>query len=171
MKEGTARELYERVRKSCELVSKATNTETTPDNVIRQGFKLYPFFPLSISRDVPSKLKHAAARGGFLELLRAMPEPSDDDREKYLIALGDLPFLLRRAFAEAGKTLPPKPGGAPSAFESPQKKRQACEDVGRLLSAGVEKPDALSQVARKYDVSPRTMRRAWSKYCNRSKHS
>lgn len=171
MKEETARELYERIKKSCELLSKATNTKATPDDVIRRGFQLYPFFPLPTSRDVPSRLKNAAARGGFLELLRAMPEPNEGDKEKYLTALGDLPFLLRRAFAEAGRTLPHKPGGAPSAFESPQKKREACEDVGRLLSMGEEKPAAFSQVARKYKVSQRTMRRAWSEYCSRRKQN
>jgi hypothetical protein len=97
--------------------------------------------------------------------LRKIPEPSDEQKTIWLTALGDLPFLLRRACQQASKELPHKPGGAPSKFQTPEKKKQACEDVGRLLSLGCEKPDALAQVGRKYSVSPRTMRRAWAEHC------
>jgi len=161
VKESTARELYERLKESCKLLSDATRTDVSPDEIFATGMKLMGIKP---HPPVPPRLKKAAAKGGFLGALRALPEPSDEEKEGYLTCLGELPFLLRGAWLEAGKKLPHDRGGAPRAFKTPQEKKKVVEDLRRLLGLGVEKPDAISQVARKYDVSDRTIRRVWAEY-------
>ena len=161
VKESTAREFYERMKESCELLNKVTKTHASPDDIIKTGIK---FMGVKPHPRMPARLKKAAERDGFLGMCRALPEPSDEEKATYLTLFGQLPFLLRRASLEAGKKLPHSRGGAPPAFKTPEEKKKVVEDVGRLLSLGVEKPHAISQIAKKYNVSDRTIRRVWAEY-------
>jgi hypothetical protein len=167
VKEGTARELYERLKKSCEMLSKATKVDTSPDEIFKIGMMLVDVVKPQLAVPVPMRVKKAAkkaAKKGLLSTLRTMPEPTNDEKARLLEVLGGLPFVLRQACVQAGKTMPHKPGGAPPKFKTPAKRKEAAEDVARLLSVGVEKPDAISQIAARYKVSDRTIRRVWAEY-------
>lgn len=98
--------------------------------------------------------------------LRSFPEPSEEEKAHLRTILGDLPFQLRRAFIQFGKNFPYRRGKpTPPKLNTPQKKKEACDDVARLISCGVEKPDALKQIGKKYKASDRTIRRIWKEYC------
>jgi len=69
---------------------------------------------------------------------------------------------------EHSKKLPHRPGGAPRKLTLEQKNK-ASELVGIFMGRGSSFREALSQVARKFKVSPRTIQRAWqAKHRSRS---
>jgi hypothetical protein len=174
VKEGTARELYERWKTSCEMLSKATKVDISPDEMFKFGMMLVDVVKPQLAVPVPARVKKAAkkaAKKGFLNAVRAIPEPTNDEKARLLEVFGSLPFVLRQAFVQVGKTMPHKPGGAPPKFKTPAKRKEAAEDVARLLSVGVEKPDALSQIAARYKVSDRTIRRVWAEYAKANTRS
>ncbi len=102
--------------------------------------------------------------------LLAIPEPSEEEKAQLRTMIGELPFLLRKAFVqigkEAGKSLPYRRGKpTPERLKTEQQKKEAAEDVGKLLSLGVEKSVTFDQIGEKYRASDRTIRRLWKQYC------
>lgn len=160
MEQDTANEMLRVLTNSCDLLGKNTGIKSSPDEIIRRGAKL-----LLIESSTPLARKAAkVSERGALAWFRALPEPKDESEKRQLLSLiNDLPFTLRRAFAGAAKKLPNQQGKH-SKFKSEDEKREACEAVKRALGLGSEKTATFDLVAGKYDVSQRTMRRAWKLY-------
>jgi hypothetical protein len=159
MKEKTARELYEALEHACALLSAATKTKGSPDYVMKMGAKLIP--------GAPQRLIKATERGGAIGFLLAIPEPNEEEKAQLRTTLGELPFLFRKALVqagkEAGKNLPYRRGKpTPEKLRTAQQKKEACDDVDRLLPLAKNLEDACKQVGKKYDASSRTIRRLWN---------
>lgn len=158
MREETAREFIEALNRGCELLNEATGMKATADDVIRRGSMLL--------ESVPPAAQKAARKQGAMGFLLSIPEPSADEKSKFLTVAKNLPFLLRNPVKKFANMLPYKrKGGKPPAFDGDkEKERQSCQEVSMLIGCGVELLDALERVASKNEISSRTMRRAWKRW-------
>ncbi len=93
-------------------------------------------------------------------LLTAGPDRRPEELETVLTLIRTVPYLLRNHLQGAAKNLPPSPGGRPREL-SPQQSREICMQIGQLYGLGVELPHAQKRMAQRYDVSLRTIQRAW----------
>ena len=103
---------------------------------------------------------HATGRSELTAFLLTGPDPSPEEIETVLTLIRTVPYLLRSYLQDAAKSLPPSPGGRPQELNSEQRK-EACLQIGQLYGLGVEVRDAQKRMARRYDVSLRTIQRAW----------
>jgi len=67
---------------------------------------------------------------------------------------------LRGSLQGIAKSLPPSPGGRPREF-SPQECIEVCLEIGQLYGQGVALADAQKRMAKRYNVSLRTIQRVW----------
>jgi len=93
-------------------------------------------------------------------LLTTGPDPKPEELETVLTLIRTVPYLLRNQFQGVAKRLPPSPGGRPRGL-SPEESKEVCLQIGKLYGLGVGLPDAQKRLARRYDVSLRTIQRAW----------
>ena len=92
--------------------------------------------------------------------LLAGPDPDPEEFETWLAFIRTLPYFLRNSLQGIAKGLPPSPGGRPRQL-TPQECMEVCLRLGQLYGQGVEVADAQKRMARRYDVSLRTIQRAW----------
>ena len=102
----------------------------------------------------------AGSREQLTAALLAGPDPDPGEFETWLAFIRTLPHFLRGSLQEIAKSLPPPPGGRPRQL-TPQQSMEVCLQIGHLYGQGVALPDAQKRVAQRYDVSLRTMQRAW----------
>jgi len=93
-------------------------------------------------------------------LLTKEPDLEPQELETVLTLIRTIPYLLRHSLQTAAKSLPPSPGGRPREL-SPEQRREVCLQIGQLYGLGVELPLAQKRMAQRYDVSLRTIQRAW----------
>ena len=103
---------------------------------------------------------NSSSRKELTAALLAGPDPNPEEFERWLAFIRILPHFLRSSLQGIAKTLPPSPGGRPREL-TPQECMQVCLLIGQLFGQGVELPDAQKRMARRYDVSLRTIQRAW----------
>ena len=80
--------------------------------------------------------------------------------EAVISLIRTLPYLLRSYLQDTAKALPPSPGGRPQEL-TPEQRKEVCVRIGHLYGQGVELRDAQKRMAQHYDVSLRTIQRAW----------
>jgi hypothetical protein len=102
----------------------------------------------------------ATNREQLTELLLAGPDSSPEEMETVLTIIRTLPYLLRSYLQDTAKALPPSPGGRPRELTAEQRK-EVCLKIGHLYGMGVEMRDAQKRMAQQYNVSLRTIERAW----------
>ena len=94
-----------------------------------------------------------------------VPDPSAEEEAMLVACFEMLPTLIRMAvqgFADdLARQLPHPPGGRPQTL-SPGAQKEICAFIGQLHAQGVELREAKKRAARKWDVSVRTVQRAWS---------
>lgn len=93
-------------------------------------------------------------------LLTTGPDPNPEELETVLTLIRTVPYLLRGSLQDAAKSLPPSPGGRPRELNLKQRK-EVCLQIGQLYGLGVGLPDAQRRMAQRYNVSLRTIQRAW----------
>ena len=103
---------------------------------------------------------HAANRKQVTKLLLTGPDSSPEEMEAVVALIRTLPYLLRSYLQDTAKALPPSPGGRPRELTAEQCK-EVCLQIGQLYGMGVELRDAQKRMAQHYDVSLRTIQRAW----------
>jgi hypothetical protein len=101
-------------------------------------------------------------REDAVRLLLDSPDLPPEKVEKVFSVIRTLPYLLRGAFQNIVKALPPSPGGRPHEL-TPEQRREVCNQIGFLYGQGVELADAKKRMAQRYDVSLSTIQRAWKK--------
>ncbi len=102
-------------------------------------------------------------RSVFISRLQEQPEPNREDLSRMIVAFRTGAFNLRKVFLERAKALPVERGGRPKLL----KKNQEADLNARIseqLAQGVEKTDAIRNVAAKYQVSVWTAKRAWQRF-------
>lgn len=103
---------------------------------------------------------NARNREDLTAFLIAGPDPSPEEWETVLILIRTVPYLLRNYLQDAAKSLPPSPGGRPREL-TPEQSKEICLQIGQLYGLGVDLPDAQKRMAQRYNVSQRTIQRAW----------
>lgn len=104
--------------------------------------------------------ENANNREEATRLLENLPEPKPEEFENFLAFLRTFPYFLRALFQQAGKGLPPSPGGRPRELTADERK-DVCKQIGQLYGGGVELADAKLRMAQHYGVSLSTVQRAW----------
>jgi hypothetical protein len=104
----------------------------------------------------------------FIQGLKEAPEPTSEALNEQLMKLKDLRYQFRDRLLDAGKKTPHRPGGAPPKLTSKQRK-QATELVGILMGQGDTYSEAVEKIARRFDVSPKTIQREWQKAHHRKR--
>jgi hypothetical protein len=103
---------------------------------------------------------NASSREQLTGFLLTVPAPNPEELETVLTLIRTVPYLLRNHLQGAAKSLPPSPGGRPREL-SPHQCMEICMQIGQLYGLGVALPDAQKRMARRYNVSLRTIQRAW----------
>ena len=103
---------------------------------------------------------HATDRQQLTEFMIPEPDLSPEAVETMLTLIRTLPHLLRGYFQDAAASLPPSPGGRPREL-TPEQRKEVCLRIGQLYGQGVEVRDAQERMAKHYNVSLRTIQRAW----------
>jgi hypothetical protein len=104
---------------------------------------------------------HAGNREELTAFLLPMEsDPKPEELETVLTLIRTVPYLLRGHLQSAAKSLPPSPGGRRREL-SPEQSREICVQIGQLYGLGVRLPDAQKRMAQRYNVSLRTIQRAW----------
>jgi hypothetical protein len=104
-------------------------------------------------------------KAAFMERLKALPEPKNNELSQALAALTALksaPHKMRALFKQRLKELPHGAGGPPRKVKV-EEERVVCAEILALRSE-YDTRDAIRQVARKWGVSERTIYRIWGKY-------
>ena len=104
--------------------------------------------------------RNAGSRERLTASLITGPNLDPEALERCLALIRMLPYLLRSFFQGIAKRLPPPPGGRPRELAPPEC-RDICLQIGYLYGQGVELPDAQKRMGQRYDVSLRTIQRAW----------
>ena len=135
----------------------------------KMGFDLYEVMkqaPRIAERYKPYYLaaekiwENARNREDAVRLLLDSPDLAPEKVGKVFNVIRTLPYLLRGAFQNIVRALPPSPGGRPHEL-TPGQRREVCSQIGFLYGQGVELADAKKRMAQRYDVSLRTIQRAW----------
>lgn len=112
------------------------------------------------------KLRPVRNRAALEAVLTKDTEPSQDHLDATIKSIELLPRLVRRHLPEATKqiikTLPHEPGGRPQAVSS-EEHPKICQEIAGLFAQGVSLKVAQERVARRRDVSPRTIQRIWQR--------
>jgi hypothetical protein len=106
--------------------------------------------------------EHSENRDDAIVCLLALPDPTPTEMEAFRAFVRTVPFILRGAFQDLAKGLPPSPGGRPHELSLDQR-REVCKQIGYLYGEGVTLADAKSRMAQRYGVSLSTIQRAWNK--------
>jgi len=114
--------------------------------------------------------EHSENRDDAIVYLLALPDPKPTELEAFLVFVRTVPFILRGAFQDLAKGLPPSPGGRPHELRLDQS-REVCKQIGYLYGEGVTRADAKSRMAQRYGVSLSTIQRAWNKRAKFSSES
>lgn len=88
------------------------------------------------------------------------PEPKPEVLEKDIREVREMAYVLRDQLLKVGRELPHRPGGAKPKLDSRAKKR-ACQLIGTMMGEGDSLSDAIAKVAVRFEVSEKTIRRAW----------
>jgi hypothetical protein len=118
----------------------------------------------------PLSWNHASNREELTAFLVTGPDPNPEEMETVLTLIRTVPYLLRGSLQNAAKSLPPSPGGRPRELR-PEQRKEICLNIGQLYGLGVELRDAQKRMARRYDVSFRTIQRAWQERAKWNSHS
>jgi len=113
---------------------------------------------------------HAGSREELTAFLLSGPDLNPAEMETVLTLIRTIPYLLRRAFQDATQSLPPSPGGRRREL-LPEQRQEICLRIGQLYGLGVEVRDAQKRMAQRYDVSLRTIQRAWQERAKWNSHS
>ena len=103
---------------------------------------------------------HATTRQDLTAFLLTVDDPRPEEIETVLTLIRTLPYLMRSYFQDAAASLPPSPGGRPREL-TPQQRKEVCQRIGQLYTEGVELRQAQKRMAQHYDLSLRTIQRAW----------
>jgi hypothetical protein len=103
---------------------------------------------------------NSRSREDLSAALLAGPDPNPEELETWLAFMRTLPHFLRGSLQGIAKSLPPSPGGRPREL-TPQECIEVCLQIGQLYGQGVALPDAQKRMAKRYNVSLRTVQRAW----------
>ena len=115
-------------------------------------------------------MNHAGSREELSAFLLSGPDLNPAEMETVLTLIRTIPYLLRRAFQDATQSLPPSPGGRRWEL-LPEQRQEICLRIGQLYGLGVEVRDAQKRMAQRYDVSLRTIQRAWQERAKWNSHS
>jgi hypothetical protein len=94
------------------------------------------------------------------EILRKLPEPSPDGYRRLMSKMKQTRYLQRDWILELVKKMPHRPGGAPAKL-TPQQKTRVCKLIGSLTGEGDTYAEAVEKVAKSFEVSTKTIQRAW----------
>jgi hypothetical protein len=112
------------------------------------------------------RLKQARSRERLNAYLAKEPEPTPQELGATVDAIRLLPYTLRDALPKAGKEaakkIPHRPGGRPRGLKD-YEYVEVCKDIGSLLAEGVGLKDAQKRLAKRKDVSLRTVQRVWQR--------
>jgi len=103
---------------------------------------------------------NSKSRKELTAALLAGPDPDPEEFETRLAFIRTLPYFLRNSLQGIAKGLPPSPGGRPREL-TPQECKEVCLRIGQLYGQAVDVRDAQKRMAQRYDVSLRTIQRAW----------
>jgi hypothetical protein len=117
----------------------------------------------------PLSWNHASNREELTAFLVTGPDPNPEEMETVLTLIRTVPYLLRGSLQNAAKSLPSSPGGRPRELR-PEQRKEICLNIGQLYGLGVELRDAQKRMARRYDVSFRTIQRAWQERAKWNSH-
>jgi hypothetical protein len=122
---------------------------------------------------IPKKYKQLvrqSSKVGLAQALRSRPEPTPEQVKEILAKfemLKKTPQLMRPLLRKAIKDIPRSKSGPKNKLTAEQK-MLACGEI-MLRRSEYSDREAVQQVARKYNVSERTMYRIWSKQRARKK--
>ncbi len=103
----------------------------------------------------------ARNRDALKQALLQSPDPVAMEFEQVISVLPSIVYQIRRHLPQVTSSIPHDPGGRPEALPDVNKKKQICTEIGVLYAQGVLLGDAFKRLARKFDVSERTIRRVW----------
>ena len=111
-------------------------------------------------------LRQARTREGLEAALARHPEPNSEQLAAMIKVIHLFPYQLRRvlpeAAKEAAKQLPQDPGERPNALK-PEDLPKICDDIGKMISYGINLNSAQARVALQRGVSERTIQRVWQR--------
>jgi hypothetical protein len=134
-----------------------------------ETMKRAPAFVEKWKQFAPLSWNHASSREELTAFLVTGPDPNPEEMETVLTLIRTVPYLLRGSLQNAAKSLPSSPGGRPRELR-PEQRKEICLNIGQLYGLGVELRDAQKRMARRYDVSFRTIQRAWQERAKWNSH-
>ena len=105
---------------------------------------------------------------GLQARLDSAPEPKPEVLKKDIRDVQEIVYQLRDQMLKKAKELPHRPGGASPRLDPP-KKKQACQIIGTLMGQGDTLSEAVTAVAKRFEVSEKTIRRAWQELHRRKR--
>lgn len=94
--------------------------------------------------------------------LNRMPELTDHSRQEVLSKIrGKIRYMVRDAMLHIAHEMPHRSGGRPAIAE--ELKKKAVQLVGYLMGEGDTYPEAVTKAALRFDMSEKTIQRAWQK--------
>jgi hypothetical protein len=98
-------------------------------------------------------------RDRFRDWLREIPDFEEPaELEQFIRLLSGLVYTVRQIAPEVAKRMPHDPGGAPS-VTTPEERRKICAEIDRMYDNGLRRGVALQRIAKRYNVSVRTVQR------------
>jgi hypothetical protein len=107
--------------------------------------------------------EHARNREELTAFLLTGPDLQPEELETVLTLIRTIPYVLRNHLQGAAKSPPPSPRWSAQKVLKPEQSKEVCLQIGQLFGLGVGLPDAQKRMANRYNVSLRTIQRAWRK--------
>jgi hypothetical protein len=100
-------------------------------------------------------------RDALRDWLRKIPDPeAPAELEQFIQLLSGLVYTIRQVAPEVVKSMPHAPGGHPPATTL-EERRKICAEIDRMYTDGLRCLVAQKRIAKRYNVSLRTVQRIW----------